>query len=285
MSYDAIENSIDRGEPVNLFEFIYGDGQGDVYRYASFAALTETVTFAGKTWEPAPIRHGDITNTGGLDRSNVDISMPVTLEIVKMFRVAPPSRPVQVRIWRGHPFDDDFKLIWSGRALGPKWEDNEVTFAAEPVSTSLLRIGLRRFYQYGCPHVLYGPMCKADRAAHTAKGVVDSTPSTILVAVDLQAPLNDVGAGTLVGGVFRLTLPDGRRSLRSIIAASPGAVAGRYVLRLMTVMPELADGMPVEVSMGCAHNFQVCRDRFNNTPNYGGFPNIPTKNPFQSSQF
>jgi hypothetical protein len=34
---------------------------------------------------------------------------------------------------------------------------------------------------------------------------------------------------------------------------------------------------------GCAHTRTACKDKFNNLANFGGFPLIPSKNPFGNS--
>jgi len=36
---------------------------------------------------------------------------------------------------------------------------------------------------------------------------------------------------------------------------------------------------------GCDHSVSTCAARFDNLANYGGFPFIPTKNPFSTGVF
>lgn len=285
MAYDDIEQSVDQGEPVTLFEFLYGDTMGDAYRYAAtLSPNTDTIVAAGMQWAPFQIRHGDITNSGNLDRAKLKVSMSIRAEIAELFKVAPPSRPVRLRIWRGHVADGDYRMIWSGRVLDAEWDGPEVTFSAEPLATSLRRIGLRRFYQYGCSHVLYGPECKASRAANTGAGRVVGSNDLRHVDVQIERTPIPLVAGHLIGGVLRLTLADGREALRTITSAQETG-SNRFSIHLISALVGISSGLAVDVSRGCEHNFQTCRDRFRNTPNFGGCPNIPTKNPFTANSF
>jgi hypothetical protein len=45
----------------------------------------------------------------------------------------------------------------------------------------------------------------------------------------------------------------------------------------------LAIGDEVTVSPGCAHTQAVCNDVYSNGENYGGFPFMPRKNPFDGT--
>jgi hypothetical protein len=42
----------------------------------------------------------------------------------------------------------------------------------------------------------------------------------------------------------------------------------------------LAAGTTVTLFPGCDHTLATCSGKFSNTANYGGFPFMPTKNPF-----
>lgn len=44
-------------------------------------------------------------------------------------------------------------------------------------------------------------------------------------------------------------------------------------------------GSGVQLTAGCDHSTSTCQSRFDNLDNYGGFPFIPTKNPFSTGIF
>lgn len=283
MSYNRIENSIDLGAPVTLFEFIYGQTAGDAYRYAT---VLEEVTLAGRTWQPHNLTHSDIVSSGKLDRAELTVTGRPDIEAADLFRSAPPSQPVQLNIWRGHALTDvegwdEFVRVWVGRVLSCQWSGPEVNFKCEPVATSAKRVGLRRHYQYGCPHVLYGRACGVSELANTAQIRIASVGTQIdtVVTVLSGAPLT---AAQLIGGIFTLKRPDGQEVRRTIVSAVDRP--GGFDIRLMSSLPELAVGAYGAVARGCAHTFEACKS-FNNTSNYGGCPNIPTKDPYRSNTF
>jgi hypothetical protein len=45
----------------------------------------------------------------------------------------------------------------------------------------------------------------------------------------------------------------------------------------------IAVGQAVTLYPGCDHTTTTCDGKFSNLNNYGGFPHIPTKNPFGGS--
>ena len=47
----------------------------------------------------------------------------------------------------------------------------------------------------------------------------------------------------------------------------------------------LTPGETVSLYPGCDHTLQTCHGRFNNAENFGGFPWIPRRNPFNESAY
>ena len=81
-------------------------------------------------------------------------------------------------------------------------------------------------------------------------------------------------AGMLAGGW--LQTPSGARHM--IVSESTAGVELLYPVGL-------APQTPVELVAGCDHSMPTCAARFDNLANYGGFPFIPTKNPFSTGVF
>ena len=285
MSYNGIEQSVDLGAPITLFEFIYGQTSGDAYRYAT---TLEPVTVAGRPWQPHNLTHSDIVSTGKLDRSELTVTARPDIEVAALFMSAPPSQVVMLNIWRGHALThtegwDEFVREWAGRVLIANWSGPTVEFKCEPVATSAKRVGLRRHYQYGCPHVLYGRACGVSELANTTQirvtGVTNQSEITV-VATGTGGPA--IIASQLTAGLFTLRLSDAREVRRTIVSATPSG--GALVLKLMSPLPADMLGLYGGVARGCLHTFEACKS-FNNTSNYGGCPNIPTKDPFRSNTF
>lgn len=288
MSFNAKENSIDDGSVVFLYDFQYGDAEEDSYRFASTA---QDVVAAGRDWKAWPIKHDDITLSGSLDRATLNIQADLGISLTDLFIQAPPSRPVTLDLFRGHwssdgPMFDEFKRVWTGRVLSMQLIDDSTTaeFSCEPSSTSIKRVGLRRFYQYGCPHVLYGTGCKVPIGSNTAQAVILGVTNPRLLSVTISSTPYAIDPAQLVGGMLDIEISPGRRGLRAIAGAS-WQVDGSILIYLLSPIPQMAIGMPVKVIRGCPHTFAGCRDIFGNTRNYGGCPNIPTVNPFVTNAY
>jgi hypothetical protein len=54
-------------------------------------------------------------------------------------------------------------------------------------------------------------------------------------------------------------------------------------LTLQAAISGMQIGDAVTITAGCRHDIQTCRNVFDNVPNYGGFPQLPTVNPFKPS--
>lgn len=275
MTYEASESSRELGNPVQCFFFKYGPNLGDYYAYTD---STEPVTISGVTYTPRPVNRDTINADGTLDKSSIKIRIDVGTEVAELFRVYPPAYVVSLIIRQGHIGDPDseFLVIWAGRIVACERQDSEAQLSGEPVSTSLRRPGLRRHYQYGCPHVLYGPQCNADKASKTLSATVASVDGA---SVTMNSGWNGAfAAAKFLGGLFEWTTDDGQLDRRTIIRITGD------VLSLSGIARDVAASDTVSVVVGCNHKPFAemdgdCLPLHNNIANFGGMPWIPTKNP------
>lgn len=272
---DFFQRSRAKSEPIHLYRVEYGIAS------ASRMFLTDAegeVVVSGDRYQPVQIRHGEINASGTLDKATVEVTAPRTNPLVELFRAYPPSQVVNISIYQGDRNDPDaeFLAIWIGRIIDFSIETDEAKFVCEPVATSIRRPGLRRNYQYGCPHVLYGPSCRASRSAATVPATVTSLTGSYVV-------LNAGWFGALTPAKFRSgliewTAPNGDKITRAILRVTDDAGTGRSLL-LGGLPVGLSAGMAVDVSLGCNHQVDDCKDLHNNILNFGGCPWIPVKNP------
>lgn len=267
-----------RAEAGRAFEH----GQFGPYAYTN---AEHPITRAGITYEPWPIKHGEITTTGSMDKSDIAVTMATGSGFESEFIGYPPSQVINLTIFQGHMDDTpslvDFPAQWLGRVSVPEYSDNEVTLQCVPVSSSIRRPGLRRNYQLGCPHVLYGPSCQASKSAAT---VARTVLSIVRNRITLNAPL---GGGGIVpanygGGLIEWVVSGGRREVRTIAKVSEDGneVTVRGTLRGLSVESNL------EVVLGCPRTTEACGGLHNNILNFGGQPFIPLENPLsQKNQF
>ncbi len=274
MSFASVEGSRQKGSPVSLYLFVYGDGPQSFYAYTD---AEQIVNYAGVAYQPIPIDRGSIASSGSLDKAAVEITTSKDVELATLFRIYPPSQVINLFIRQGHIDDGDFLVCWTGRVLSCSREDNETHFSCEPISTSLKRNGLRRPYQYACPHVLYGPQCRANRSAAT------TTIYPIgFSGVTLVLPENWTNRPQkYIGGMVQWTTANGDTVLRTILNYS-----GTNVFALSGPVSNLPPGSPVNMILGCNHQTGTavqpngdCLPLHGNIHNFGGQPWIPLKNP------
>lgn len=269
MSFDSIEKSRTKGRPVNLFLLRYGTQPNSYYAYTD---ATSDIARGGVTYQSVAIVRGAIVVKGNMDKASLEVRMAMSLPAAELFRVYPPANVITLTISQGHLGDPDneFLVAWAGRVTSAKRETPELVLTCEPHRTSMKRLGLRRHYQYSCAHVLYGPHCRANKAAATTSRSVVAVLSSM--RIQLPAGWNTLPVANYVGGMIEWTTPNGEKEVRSIIRISG------EVLTLSGMLNGLAAGDTVSVIRGCSRNLEGCGTH-NNVLNFGGCPFIPKKNP------
>lgn len=265
MSYNDIEVSTEDGLPIELYEFAEGLQR---WRFATCAG--QIVRFDA-IFEPAPIERSQLEQTNELEKSSLRVELPRDNSFAVRFLSYIPDRVVTLTIFRGHAGMDtaDYVVFWKGRMVSSSASGNKISFELESVFTSIRRAGLRARYELNCRHVLYQNRCGVDKELYRVNGTVSEALGTELgVAAVASAP-----DGWYTGG-FAVT-EDG--SARFIIKHE----ADR--LYLNWPFQELAAGDPISVYPGCDHLKSTCHSKYNNVLNFGGFPHIPERNPFDGS--
>jgi uncharacterized phage protein (TIGR02218 family) len=259
MSYVARENSVNSGQPIELYRFVAG-----MQRW-TYTSAQNPVDHDGDTYKPITIRRAAIEQTNDLNRTGLDVTVPRDADIAAQFIATPPDGVVSLTLFRRHAGDTETIVLWKGRILTVKLAGSESVLRCEPVASALRRTGLRARYQLLCRHALYSSSCKALREIYQIEGRVHDVSGTA-VQVDAAASMPD---GYFVAGY--LQSPTGAR----MSTAHRGKA-----LTLVAPMTSLAEGESVRLYAGCDHSTATCLTRFNNIENFGGFPFIPTKNPF-----
>lgn len=276
MSFNNQENGEFTGAPITLLKF-ESDAIETPVLYTDIAF---PVTYAGGTYMPLPIKVGDFTSSESLDKASLELIVPGDSQVPMWFRFYPLGGSVSLTMLYGHDGDPagEFLAIWSGRVRQVAHQDDAgtATLMCEPISTALQRTGLRRNYQRLCPHVLYGDKCKANKAAHTTVATVISVSGD---TITVQGQLSN--SASYKGGMAEWTrLQSGQIPLRDIRMVTDTFIVGTTTrVTVMGAVLGLTAGAQVKLSHGCTHGLDTCADLFNNAPNYGGMPWIPTDNP------
>lgn len=271
MTFDAYEISAALGEPVLLFDFAVGLAH---FRYTTADRI---ITFSSSDYSPAAIQRASIQQSSDVKRQSLKITAPRDIEIATLYAGTPPSAPVALTIWATHFDDPDQQYIvdWTGRVLAPRWIGSTVELTCEPAYTSVQTMGLRRRWQRGCPHVLYGAKCAVDKTAHRILTTISAVSGFDLTSSDF-ALLPD---GAYWGGYIEWTNADGITQQRTIDGHVGDTITINYGGE------EIIAGLELYAYRGCDHTMNTCDTVFNNltgagTGGYGGTPYIPTINPF-----
>lgn len=261
MTYQLQESSVASGHPVELFRFALG------MQHWTFTPGQTAVVYQNDTYQPASIKRGNIEQGNDINRAMMEIFMPRDNPLAALFIASPPEGIVSVTLYRYHATDAALETIvlWKGRVGGARLAGSELSLKCEPVASSLKRTGLRARYQLTCRHPLYSAGCGALKKGFASHGTVASVV-TVVVQVAVAASQPD---GYFVAGM--LATADGQRMIIAHVGIN---------LTLISPMPSLAAGQAVTLYAGCDHSTTICKARFANLNNYGGFPFSPVKNPF-----
>ncbi len=266
------EISKDEGTPFELYEFVYGN---TVYRYNTTASEIEA---EGLWYSPAPLSRGDFSLTGDARRSQLVINAPSNFIIAQFLKAGMPASPILVTIKKKHLrssySDSDIMTEWIGRIIFAEWAHSGVKLHCESYYTSIQGNTNTRYYNYLCTHTLFSEPCKVNKENYKITALVSAINGTNITAPTFAAKPDRYFTG---GYLIFNEASTGLQHTRHINEHSGDTI------ELTNQIPELSVGDNVIVYPGCDHTHSTCKNKFNNVLNFGGFPWIPTRNPFTST--
>lgn len=283
IEYFLKELSVQLGSPILLYEFEMITGEpGAAYSSSSSAGnlfwrycnQSFDYQWAGSTWYASAIKPSRIVQSSEINRDGLTLTFPRDDAFARQFVGFVPEFVCLVTVYRGHltQGDDAFAVYWKGRIGASKTDKQEIKMSCESVFTSLRRYGLRARYTRTCRHVLYVGGCRLNRLDFQHAGLATAADrASVTAAVFASRP-----DGYWIGGI--LEAPDG--AMRYIVGHSGDTVT--LWRPIQSILDDLAQALPVVVYVypGCMKSVEDCIDKFDNLENYGGFPLLPTRNPF-----
>lgn len=266
MSYAIQENSTEEGSPVELYEFTTG---GTVYYFTTGA---EAIVIGGHTYVPTPVSRDTIV-VGPESRTEVvQISLPEDHAFVNGYaRVVPGNRALLV-LKRIHRTDalTEVITVFQGvvRAVSFSDKGGFARVGVMPISGALTRQVPRYVYSSQCNHVLYDSWCTKVANDYKFTGTVTANSHQFLTV-----PGSDANGDGWYNAGFATFNGDYRMIQKN---------TGTEIKLLLPFNDDLT-GLDVDLFAGCDHSVAVCKsDKFENLINFGGFPNVPSKNPFNT---
>lgn len=272
MTVATRELSTHDGAPVEFYLFVRG---GRRWLYTSDA---QAVTTTDGVFAPAPIRRNAPSLGKEEKHSTLQLEVARDFPIALLFQGGSPGSSIWVSLGRLHRGETDTEWIWQGKVRGVSWTGSRATLQCDPMDKALGRATLRMGFGYSCGLRLFSAKCGASEAAWTYDVVIASLSTDGLT---LTSPLFATQAnGWWVRGEVYHPALDARQD---IIAHTGSSIT------LRTSLPGAKVGDAVKVIRGCDHiwkrsdgSWGDCHGVFNNAVNYGGWPFVSDKNPFES---
>jgi uncharacterized phage protein (TIGR02218 family) len=259
MTYASRETGVCTGNPIELLKFTL---LGQNWCYTSG---DEEIGYNALTYSPAPLLRGVPEQAGKGGDSALTLIVPADMDVALLYRVYVPARSMGLTIYRKHRDDAEVICFWTGSVRCVTWKGATAELRCEPTSAGMKRDGLRYQYQATCNHMLYGDDCGKDQLLYKTVVTVD--------AIDGDAIQSEEFA-TKADGWFKSGYLMRGNDPRMMVSHIGDTVT------LILPFEGLIPGERLDAYAGCDRSKATCIATFNNLVNYGGFPNIPTKNPF-----
>ena len=267
MSYETAVNTEQQSNPIDLFYFVFSNANATTTAYA-YTDADRDIDSNGIIYQRAVIKRDKFEKTDNAKKTRLQIKASQDLEVAQLFTNASPSGRMGVIIRQLEDNDGGVATLFRGTLVSVKFKKREATLICESGQIELLRQGLQRKYGASCPWVLYGPECGVDRSAN-------SQAVTLIPGADVRTySINYSGtdANYFAGGILDV---GGTRYL--ILSHN-----GTEIVLDQTPPEVITEGVAFA---GCLKSANVCNNKFNNLENFGGFPFVPDKSPFETNVF
>lgn len=265
MSFDAVEISNYDAIPSLLYEFALGTVS---WRYCSNAG---NLTVGGHVYTGTAISDSGIIQSGDVQNDDFTITMPADLEFTTLFLGTPPSEKIGVIIRRKNRGETEAPIVWVGEVKSTKRTGiDSLDVICKTSTASLNRNGLRLSWGRNCPHALYDLNCRVDKADFALAVEISALSGELITSTGIASQPSGYWAG---GFIEWEILPDVMER-RAVETHEDDTII------LIGTTDGLEVGMWISVYPGCNRTTAECIDKFDNLPNYGGFPGLPGKSPF-----
>ncbi len=258
---------------IELFRFV-ADGTVSTFTTADKAEVYNSGS-GDETYLPVTMTRDEIEEKGEVNKANLSISFNIDNPTAINWFAA--SLDIKITLTVFTKDEDGYAFAWKGRLASVAPDESYYKFIFESIFTSMRRIGLRKKYQRACPHVVYSVGCALDiedfQVTDEASNVVGSV---------VTVPL----AGTYANGYFTGGILEAADGTMRLITLHNGEVLylSRVIPSLQTAFDNTGPGtVNVSIAPGCDRQPQTCLSKFDNIENFGGFPFIPLRNPFDGS--
>lgn len=284
MTYAAQEDSVEGGQPVELYLFTNSESK------FAYTSGQETIVFGGNTFVPRPISRSESTIESQQSDRRLVLKIPLNDAFVQRYVTTLPATPDKLTVFRFHSTDgaNEVVTLFVGEVANVAITGNEAKINVLSSGSILAEQMPNQTFRNLCNHILYDAFCavddsqfrmsvtitaiSADGLSLTVSGGSNTIPNT---GLELSAQLT-ADATFFDGGFVRRSGIEHRMVLTSVDNGGNSAT-----FTILLPFETLDTGTVIELFAGCDHQFPTCIAKFANTERYGGFPFVPGNNPFE----
>lgn len=282
------ESGRQTSDPRELISIEINPPYGEVWHHTSG---TEDLEVDGTIYRAIAIDRDEIKTPLPAEDAETQIILPIDHGLVRRYtkQGVPPDR-VRVTLRRLQTRSGEVRQLWNGYITSMAADRSIARFLVPSVAMETLKRSLP-VIQVGraCPHILYATgTCGADENGSTPDDALPfklSTTVTFVAGRDIRVDLSNVPADHSMRATWArfgmvVHVPSGtRRSIAWQEDLNPG-ISTVTELQMHERIVEMKAGDAIEVYAGCDHTIATCRDKFARQKAFGGYPYLPTRNPF-----
>ncbi len=285
MSYTVQEESIEDGQPIELYRFSNSE------ETFTFTNGPDSVIFNSETYEPIPISRTDPDLEQVQSRRNLIVKTPIDNPVALRYVATIPATPDEFSLFRQHSTDGgtpETITFFSGRVTNVAFAGIEAQINIQNFGVILERLCPQQTTRNPCNHILYDSKCAVDDSQFRITGTVtaisadgltitlstgsNTVPDTALeLSAQITADADFFNAGFVRRGGLE------HRMVRTTTDLGGNVAEFTILFPFQTI----GTGTALDLFAGCDHQFPTCIGKFANTEKYGGFPFVPLKNPFE----
>lgn len=274
MSYLAQEEAVETGKPIELYRF---SNLEDTFNYTS---AQDAITVDSITYEPRNLSRNEADVRSDQEPGNLVLRLPADDVLVTRYRASVPASRDKLIVRRMHLSDTptpEVVVFWRGEIASVAFEGDEAIVACEPSGAVVRRPIPRRSYSVVCGHVLYDRGCKVNENNPLFKFDV-----TVTAITGSTISVSGTNVGSQASDFFVAGFLDRGTVERRMVLSQQNDSPTQVTLGLLLPFADLSVGSELTLRAGCNHTAATCHNKFNNIVNHGGFPWVPTENPFST---
>jgi len=267
LTFLAFETSAEGGRPVELYEFRQGSSE------FFFTSAEDSFMFDGLNYMAEIISRSSLVTTTDDSEDRITVTVPATNAFAQVYTTTAPGIKATFTLRKFHRDDTDneavqlFKGIIQTVAFISDGEEAKIQVLS--LARAQKRSTPRITFQNPCNHMLYDKRCK----------ILETNPSFqkfLNISTVSGSTITADGAGAFGADFFVTGFAKFQDDFRHIIGQATDVLTLDIPFRTTPL------SNTIQLNAGCKHRLTTdCRDKFSNVINFGGFPAVPTKNPYE----